>query len=177
MRTSVWFGAAALGCVIACPSAAHVGLSPTEAPTGQAFLISVGIGHGCDGAATTVLRVQMPAGVISVQPVPKPGWTIEIVSGPYAAPQMQGATEVREGVTELRWTGGNLPNAFYDQFVFRARLADNLEHGTMVWFPVIQECATGIHRWITVPVEGQPEPAEPTPGLMVAEPTEGGHAH
>jgi uncharacterized protein YcnI len=160
------------------PSEAHIGLSVGEAQIGSTFLLGLGIGHGCEGQPTIAVRLQIPAGVISVQPIPKPGWDIDMVTGGYAAPQMQGDTPVAEGVTEVHWTGGNLPSAFYDQFFIRVRIANDVEPGTMIWFPVIQECTEDVHRWITVPVEGQPEPEEPTPGLRVIEATEmGGGGH
>lgn len=107
--------------------------------------------------------------------MPKPGWDIEIIRGTYAAPQQQGGTTIAEGVTELRWSG-TLPVAFYDEFFFRARLADGVTAGTKIWFPVIQECAVGLNRWITQPVDGQPEPDEPTPGFEVTDPVaDAGH--
>ena len=34
--------------------------------------------------ATTAIRVRIPEGVIDVKPMPKPGWTLNIVKGKYA---------------------------------------------------------------------------------------------
>jgi periplasmic copper chaperone A len=170
-------GSAAMACLLGSPAEAHVGLTPAEAEKGVTVVLGFGIGHGCEGQPTTAVRLQIPAGVIAVQPFAKPGWTIEIVNGAYAGPQARDGAQVTEGVIQINWTGGNLPSELYDQFFIRARIADNVETGTMVWFPVVQECPNGVSRWITVPVEGQPEPAEPTPGLMVGEPAAAGHAH
>ena len=178
MRMKLMGSAAIIACLLATATQAHVGLSLTEAPKGATFMLGFGIGHGCDGQPTTTVRLQIPAGVIAVQPVAKPGWTIEIVNGAYTAPQTRDGAPVTEGVVQINWTGGNLPNELYDQFFIRARIADNVETGAMVWFPIVQECpGGGAHRWITVPVEGQPEPAEPTPGLMIGAPAAAGHAH
>lgn len=177
MRKALILAGTALACLSAGLAEAHVGVTPAEVPSGQTTLIGFGIGHGCDGAATTAIRMQIPAGIISVQPVAKPGWDIAITTGTYDAPQMNGQTAVNEGVTMIEWTGGNLPSELYDQFWIRARVASDVEHGTMIYFPVIQECGDEANRWITVPVEGQPEPDEPTPGLMATEPAEAGRTH
>lgn len=158
-------------------SEAHVDISPPEAGPGMSFMLTFGLGHGCEGAPTIGLRIQVPTGIVSVQPVVKPGWQIETVTGPYDAPQLVRGVEVTEGVVEVRWRGGALPNELYDQFLIRARIADGVEPGTMLWFPVIQDCPGGAaSRWITVPVAGQPEPDEPAPGILVTEPT-GSGAH
>lgn len=178
MKKSLILATTAFACFTTAAAQAHVGVTPAEVPGGQTTLIGFGIGHGCDAAATIAVRMQIPEGVISVQPVAKPGWDITITRGTYATPQMNGETQVTEGVTMIEWTGGNLPNAWYDQFWIRARVATSVDPHTMMWFPVVQECeGGGVNRWISVPVEGQPEPDEPTPGFMVTEPGEAGHAH
>ena len=79
------------------------------------------------------------------------------------------------GVTEIVWTG-ELPDAFYDEFVFRGQIAADLKPGDVLWFPVVQECASGADRWIEIPADGQdPEKLEsPAPGLTLIEGA-GGH--
>ena len=79
-----------------------------------------------------------------------------------------------EGVTEISWSGGNLPDEFYDEFVFRGTLA-GAEAGTEVYFPVVQTCASGEEAWIEIPAKGQPEPELPAPGLKIIEATGGSH--
>jgi uncharacterized protein YcnI len=77
-----------------------------------------------------------------------------------------------EGVTEIAWSGGNLADAFYDEFVFTGALAEELSAGQTIYFPVVQECEKGVHRWIEIPSghggqddhSGGPEPA---PGLKL----------
>ena len=59
---------------------------------------------------------------------------------------------------------GNLPDAFYDEFTFTSAIADELEPGKTIYFPVVQECEKGVHRWIEIPAAGKssgdyPEPA------------------
>jgi periplasmic copper chaperone A len=152
-------------------SSAHVTLEVKEAPVGAPYKAVLRVPHGCEGAATISLRVRVPEGVIAVKPMPKPGWRIDTVKGKYEKTYsyFHGA-KLSEGVTEISFTGGNLPDAYYDEFVFAAFLAGDLEAGTTLYFPVVQECEKGVHRWIEIPAAGKssrdyPEPA-PTLKLL-----------
>ena len=108
--------------------------------------------------------------MIAVKPMPKPGWKIDTVSGKYpqAYSHFRNA-KLTEGVTEISFTGGNLPDAFYDEFVFTGFLAGDLEAGKLLYFPVVQECEKGVHRWIEIPAAGKPasEYPEPAPALKL----------
>lgn len=162
--------------LLAAPAAhAHVTLETGQAPQGSTYKAVVRVGHGCHGAATRTLRIRIPAGVIAVKPMPKPGWTIRKVTGAYAKPYDYYGTAMKEGVTELVWTGGELPDDEYDEFVFRAYLTDSLPVGGTVWFPIVQECASGTERWIEIPAAGQdPDALEsPAPGVKITEPVAG----
>ena len=160
--------AAALAVAAAGAAQAHVSLEAAEAPVGATHKAVLRVPHGCEGAATTRVRVQIPEGVIAVKPMPKPDWTLETVTGPYARAYRYHGTGVTEGVTEIIWTG-ELPDAFYDEFVFRAMLTDGLAAGTDLYFPVVQECGDEAERWIEIPAAGQdPDSLEyPAPGLKL----------
>ena len=166
--------AAALA-VAAGAAQAHVTLETAEAPVGSTYKAVLRVPHGCEGEATLKVRVQMPEGVIAVKPMPKAGWTLETVKGTYAQSYDYYGTPVTEGVTEVVWTGA-LPDAFYDEFVFRGMLTSGLEAGTALYFPVVQECANGAERWIEIPQPGQdPDSLEfPAPGVTLL-PAAGGH--
>jgi uncharacterized protein YcnI len=71
-------------------------------------------------------------------------------------------------VKEIVWTG-NLPDEFYDEFVFRAKLTEDLKPGAILYFLAIQECTQGAERWIEIPEAGKdPESYEyPAPGLKL----------
>src|SRR5262249_6317391 len=128
-------GAAGAGlCVYS--ACAHVTLEREEAPVGAPYKAVLRVPHGCDGAATVALRVRVPEGMIAVKPMPKPGWKIETVSGKYpkAYDYFHGA-RLTEGVTEVKFSGGNLPDAYYDEFVFAGFIAGNLEAGKMLLLP------------------------------------------
>ena len=154
---------------------AHATLETGEAHQSGTYKAVMRIGHGCDGESTLKVRVQIPEGVIAVKPMPKPGWALEIVKGPYEKEYDYYGTKLTEGVKELIWTG-ELPDAWYDEFVFRGMITDAFAVGSTVYFPTVQECATAAERWIEIPAEGQdPDALEgPAPGVKVVEP---GHGH
>ena len=159
--------AAALA-VAASAAQAHITLEASEAPIASTQKVVLRVPHGCEGAATTRVRIRIPEGVIAVKPMPKPGWQLETVSGPYENSYSYYGTEVTEGVTEIAWTG-ELPDAFYDEFVFRAMLTDSLAAGSELHFPVVQECGDKAERWIEIPAAGQdPDSLDyPAPGLTL----------
>lgn len=161
---------------LATAAAAHVTLETPEAAQKSTYKAVLRVGHGCEGEATQRLRVRIPEGVIAVKPMPKPGWTIEIVKGAYKQGYDYYGTKLTEGVTELVWSGNELPDDYYDEFTFRAYLTEALPVGSMVWFPVVQECANGAERWIEIPAEGQDADdfEMPAAGVKIGEP---GHGH
>ena len=159
---------------LALPAAAHITLEDGDAAANSTYKAVLRVGHGCEGAATTTVRVQIPEGVIVAKPMPKAGWEISLTEGDYAQTYDYYGTAITSGVTEIAWTGGNLPDNFYDEFVFRARIT-GFEAGTQIPFLVVQECGPDLaERWIEIPAEVQaPESLEyPAPMLMVTEPDE-----
>lgn len=154
-------------------ASAHVTLETKQAPVGASYKAVLRVPHGCDGSATTALRVRIPDGFIGVKPMPKPGWTLATASGKYAKPFTLRGAAVTEGVTEVSWSGGKLPDAFYDEFVLTGTIADALLPGSTIYFKVVQECEKGVHRWIEIPtgdVHGHGAgggAAEPAPGLKL----------
>jgi uncharacterized protein YcnI len=126
--------------------------------------------HGCGESATVRIRVQIPEGVISVKPMVKPGWRIEVTRDAYAKPYsfLHGA-KFTEGVKEVVWSGGKLPDAFYDEFVLSTFIAGELAPGGMLYFPVVQECEKGMHRWVEVPSPDKPggHLGDPAPGVKL----------
>ena len=159
--------AAAVTLAVLCGASsatAHVLLETEQAPASSTYKAVLQVGHGCDGSPTRSIRVQIPEGVIAVKPMPKPGWELATKWGEYAQAYAYYGEKLTEGVKEVAWTGGNLPDEWYDEFVLRVRLPDAAP-GTVIRFPVVQECVEGVHRWIEVPAEGQnPDSvAEPAP--------------
>jgi len=137
---------------VACLSAAsaHITLERQEAPVGSSYKAVLRVPHGCGISPTTAIRVRLPAGLIAVKPMPKPGWQLDTTTGKYPKPYMLRGAPVTEGVTEIAWSGGKLPDAHYDEFVFIGTLAEELGGGQTIHFPVVQECEKGVHRWIEI---------------------------
>jgi len=175
IRSIVRAAVAASLLVSAAPAFAHVTLEVGEAPVGSTYKAVLRLPHGCDGNATTSVRVQIPEGFISVKPMPKAGWELTTTKGAYKNTYELYGAKVNEGVTEVTWSGGNLPDEFYDEFTLRGTVAGTLDAGSTLFFPVIQTCTTGEEAWIEIPVEGQPEPELPAPGLKLVKAGESQH--
>ncbi len=156
---------------VSAPAFAHATFEVQEAKIGSGFKAVLRVPHGCGTEATHTVRVQIPEGFFAVKPMPKAGWDLETVTGPYENTYLNHGTEVTEGVKEIVWSGGNLPNEWYDEFIFRGTFADSLEPGKF-YFPAIQECATGEEAWIDTNEGGD----MPAPGVTLV-PASGGHGH
>ena len=124
----------------AVPAAAPGGLAQREATIGSTYRATLVVGHGCDGAATTQIRVEIPEGFYNVRPMPKPGWTLEMKTGAYEKPFDNHGTQMTEGVREITWSGGELPDSQFDEFVFRGTFGGDLQAGGRFHFPVTQAC-------------------------------------
>ncbi|MEM1048423.1 MAG: DUF1775 domain-containing protein [Pseudomonadota bacterium] len=164
------FALTALALPLTFPSQAiaHATFAEAEIVQGQTARLTIRVPHGCDDEATLRVRVQIPEGLIAAQPMVKAGWELETVTGAYEHSYELWGNTVTEGVREIIWSG-ELPDAFYDEFVFRARVTDRLPAGKTLYIPVVQECANGAERWIEIPKEGQDshDLEGPAPGVMV----------
>ena len=110
---------AAAGLAIAATQAdAHVTLEQDEATIGSTYKAVLRVPHGCKGSPTLKVRIQIPEGVLGVKPMPKADWTLETVTGDYAATYTLWGEPVKSGVKEITWTG-KLLDDHYDVFVFR----------------------------------------------------------
>ena len=158
-----------LAALAATPAAAHVTLEKRQAPVGSYYKAVFAVPHGCAGSATVKLRVQIPEGVIGIKPMPKPGWTLEMVKGKYATEYELHGSKLSEGVKEVVWSGGKLPDHNYDEFVVSTYLTPGLKPNTTLYFPVVQECEQGISRWIDIPKEGAGghDGKSPAPGVRL----------
>jgi uncharacterized protein YcnI len=163
-RWAALAGASALGLLIAAPASAHVTANPREAAANGYTKHDFRVGHGCDGSPTTKVAIQIPDGVISVKPQVVPGWTIAVTKGPITPYESEGQT-ISEGVKEVSWTGGPLPDEHMLEFGLSMKMPD--KEGETLYFPTVQTCQQGEHRWITIPVEGQEEPDEPAPAIKL----------
>src|SRR5512147_1407482 len=107
---------AVLAAFAASSASAHITLENRQATVGSSYKAVFGVPHGCAGSATVKVRVQIPEGVIAAKPMPKPGWNLETVKGKYAAEYDYHGAKSAEGVKEVVWSGGKLPDDNYDEF-------------------------------------------------------------
>lgn len=173
--------ALALAATLALPAAqaaAHATFAEREVVQDETTRLTLRIPHGCGAEATLRVRVAIPEGVHSVQPMPKGGWDLDTVRGDLGATFTRFGREITEGVREIIWEG-ELRSDFYDEFVFRAVVSDAVPAGEILWVPVVQECATAAERWIEIPGPGQSagDLRYPAPGLMVLPAADTGHGH
>jgi len=176
-RLAVAVCAAALGIGAAH---AHVTLEKKDAKLGAGYKAVFSVPHGCKGAATTEVRIDIPEGVIGVKPMPKPGWKLSLEKGPYARSYAFHHGESKsEGVRSVTWSGGELADDYFDQFVLSTFIAGELEAGAKLSFPVTQKCAGAEMRWNEVAAEGQdPHALEyPAPQLLLVAGDEHHHGH
>jgi periplasmic copper chaperone A len=149
------FIAAFCGMAVATPAFAHITIANNTASPGSSFKAIFRVPHGCDGAETTAVKIQLPEGFIAAKPMPHAGWTLATKKADYAKSYSLYGSDVKSGVVEVDFTGGNLPDEYYDEFVVTGTVADSFKPGDVVFFPVVQECGTAADRWIEIPKAGQ----------------------
>ena len=139
--------------LVAAPALAHVTADPGEITAGDYAMINLRVPHGCDGAATTSVTVQIPDTVASVTPQFIPGWDVETTTGPLAEPvELHGET-VDEGIREVTWSGGTpIPDGVFFDFGISALMPD--ASGETLYFPTVQTCGETETAWVEVPEEG-----------------------
>ena len=176
---SIVFLAAALSCALALPVHAHITLEYQVAPAASYYKGSFKVGHGCAGSPIRQVVLTIPAGVQGAKPMPKPGWTLEILREKLAVPISDHGRTVTEDVRRITWTAKSredyLQNTHYDEFVIQAKLP--AREGMLYW-PISQICEESRIDWAEVPRAGQ-SPSElksPAPALDIL-PAAGGHSH
>jgi uncharacterized protein YcnI len=146
------------------PAFAHVTANPGEATAGGYTYHAFRVGHGCEGSPTTKVALGIPDGVVSVKPQEVAGWKIDIIMGPITPYDSHGQA-VSEGVKEVLWTGGPLPDNHMQQFGLSMKMPD--KPGETIYFPVVQTCQQGVTRWIELPGSGQGEPELPAAAVKL----------
>ena len=163
------YGLVLASLLMATSASAHVTLQGREAPVGSPYRAVFVVPHGCAGSATIKLRVQIPPGVIATEAKVTAGWEVATVTGKFAGEYKFQGKKVSEGITEVDWSGGKLPDHTRETFVIDTFLTDALKPNTTLYFPVIQECEQGVSRWIEIPADDSHphESKEPAPGVKL----------
>ena len=154
-------GACAILLVSGLSAAAHVGFVKRQVPLARTIESALSVPHGCDGSPTLRVRMRLPRAVLAVRPQPKQGWTIS----------MTGEGNARE----IAWAG-RLPAHETGVFALAIDLDASVKAGDVLYFPVVQECETGVSRWIDVkgkpsadmsPPDESDESSSPAPSIRL----------
>lgn len=176
VTTTVLLGAS-LAALTALPAAAHVTANPSTTEAGSYALVAIRVPHGCEGAATAKVEVQVPEGVVSVTPEDVPGWSATTEDGPYDEPVELHGTEVTEGVRVVTWTaddGQELGDDRFRDFGLSVRLPDAA--GRTLAFPAIQTCVDGAEAaWIETSDDPDAELDMPAPTITLTGAEGDGH--
>ena len=169
MRLHVLPATIAALCLTVTAAAAHITLETQQAAVSSSYKAVFRVPHGCEGSATTAIKVEIPEGVIGVKAIPKPGWTLKTVKGPYAHSYDFYHGKIDKGAKEIDWSGGHLLDENYDEFVLVGFLSPEFKPGTTLYFPTIQTCEKGVSRWTDIPVDGKTLDgrAHPAPALKL----------
>jgi periplasmic copper chaperone A len=143
-------------------SEAHVTVEGLATAWGAEQTASFLVGHGCSGSPTIRVKIRIPEGIVEIRPAEKQGWTLDVVSAPYASVQHLKGAAIKEGVREVIWFG-ELPTDRQDRFIIYLSIADEISDQESVLFPVVQECRNGVENWID---EGEDDD-HPAPRLML----------
>src|ERR1700733_303485 len=163
------FGLATAALLFATTAFAHVTLEGRQATVGTPYKAVFVVPHGCAGSATVKLRVQIPPGVIVTEAKPTSGWETLTVTGKYTSEYEFQGKKVTEGITEVGWSGGKLPDKTRETFVIETFLTNGLKPKTTLYFPVVQECEQGVNRWIEIPADADHahDKKWPAPGVKL----------
>ena len=165
-----------LAAVLTSAAQAHVTLEQASANAGTYHKLVFKIGHGCEGSATNTVKVSLPENVSGAKPMPKPGWKLDTTILPLSQPYTSHGKTISQDVREVTWTGGPLPDAYYDEFAIQVKLP---EKAGKVYFKVAQICEKGRLDWVEIPADGATAKnlKTPAPVLEVLEKSEAGHQH
>jgi periplasmic copper chaperone A len=135
------------------------------ATTGAYQKLTFKVSHGCEGSPTTAIKITLPDGVLSAKPQPKTGWTINTVTSALKTPVTSHGKTITSDVSEITWSGGLLPDAYYDEFSIYVKLPTT---AGKLYFKVTQLCEQGQNAWIDIPVNGETKKLKfPAPVLEV----------
>lgn len=93
-------------------ASAQISVLPEEVVVGASEVFTLGVSS--DGIATTEVRLVIPEGLTDIRPNVKPGWDIETVV-------IEDDKLIQ--VTEIVWTGGEIPMGQREEFRFSAQAA------------------------------------------------------
>lgn len=154
--TGAFAGAVALVLAGALPASAHVGIAEGTVEAGASEMLTFGVPHGCDGAATTEVAIQIPEGINAVTPTRNAQYTVEKVMEALDTPiEDSHGNEVTERVAQVVYTATTpLPDGQRDAFELSLQIPEDAADTTLV-FPTVQTCEQGETAWVQIAEDGQ----------------------
>ena len=160
-----------LTAVAAAPASAHVTITPSDTAAGAYTVLTVSVGHGCEGSPTTALDIQIPEQILSVTPTVLPGWEVEKQMVQLDEPVEDAhGTVTTERVGQVVYTADQpLPDGYRAAMELSLQLPDAA--GETLTFPVVQRCAEGETAWTETAAEGQEaeELERPAPTVTITD--------
>ncbi len=160
--------AAALVAVTALPASAHVTVTPSSLPKGATGELTFKVPNEESNATTTEVQLQIPTDHPIAQVLPRdiPGWKATVKTTTLATPLKTDDGTFTTAVSEIDWTGGNIPVGQYQDFQVSV---DPLPTDTnQLTFKAVQTYSDGtVVRWIDLTQPGQPNPEHPAPVLTL----------
>jgi len=181
LKTTLALGATAgLMTVGLGAASAHVSATPSDTAAGSYSLLTFSVGHGCDGSATTSIRITLPEELNTVTPTVNPNWTISKSTEKFTTPrQLADGSKITERTSAVTYTAKTPLDAHQrDSFTLSLKVPDAA--GKTLYFPTLQTCEKGSTDWKDVPAAGQDKESvkSPSPLLAVtAAAATSGHGH
>ena len=134
---------------------AHVTLADKEAENGSYHRFTLNVPHGCKGAPTTAITVHIPEGIQGAKPLNVQDWDISTEKSKLKHPYTAHGKEHTEDVSAITWANGDLPNDFYGEFVFRAKVSTDAD---TLLLKIDQQCGDQTVSW-SAESHDEPHPA------------------
>ena len=181
-KTTLAASAIAAGALLAISAplsaSAHVSVGPSSTAAGSYTVLTFSLGHGCEGAATTALTIDIPESIASVTPTVNPNWDVSKVDVDLDEPLKDShGNEITTRVGQIVYTAKTpLADGFRDTVELSLQLPADAAGETLA-FPVLQSCEVGETNWNEIAEEGAEEPESPAPVITVTEATDDAHGH
>jgi uncharacterized protein YcnI len=157
-RIPIVFAAVALAAgALPAMAQAHVSVHPNVLPAGSFPTLTLRVPNEETSADTIKIAVQMPPGVLSVSPVPPPGWTVKLKTRKLTTPIKTDDGTVTEEVTQVDITGGKIKPGQTGLFPLAMSIPGKA--GDVLSFKTVQTYSAGkVVRWIGAPTSDNPAP-------------------
>ena len=126
----------------------HAVLDRRVAAPQQTIHLSIGIGHGCEGSATTEIHLSVPEGLIVTGVDQNDAFKVETQEAPFAKEWAGPQGALKKGINKIIWSKGLLEDKKRAEFGFQVYLSADLKPSQILALPVIQKCQTGETHWV-----------------------------